>query len=56
MSNEWDLKECFGQQAEDILYGNAPYECLKCELFDKCHKITIAACLQSIATDLTLIT
>lgn len=56
MKNEWDSKECFGQQAEDMLHGNAPYKCLKCEIFDKCHKITVAACLQAISVDLSLIT
>jgi hypothetical protein len=29
---------------------------LDCDIFDKCHKITVAACLQAIATDLQLIT
>jgi hypothetical protein len=55
MKNEWDLKECFGQQAEDMLHGEAPYKCLECSFFDKCHKITVAACLQSISSDLDLI-
>ena len=56
MKNEWDSKECFGQQASDILYGKPPYKCLKCDVFDKCHKITVAACLQVISSDLDLIT
>lgn len=55
MGNEWDSKECFGQQAEGMLHGNPPYECLYCDIFDKCHKITVAVCLQSISTDLDLI-
>lgn len=55
MKNEWDAKECFGRQAEDMLYGDPPYNCLKCEYLDKCHKITVAACLQAIASDLDLI-
>jgi hypothetical protein len=54
MKNEWDSKECFGQQAEDVLHGETPYKCFKCSFFDKCHKITVAACLQSISTDLDL--
>jgi hypothetical protein len=54
--NEWDSKECFGRQAEDMLYGKPPYKCLKCDIFDKCHKITVASCLQAISTDLDLIT
>ncbi len=56
MENERDSKECFGQQAEDILYGEPPYKCLDCGIFDKCHKITVAACMQAISTDLALIT
>jgi hypothetical protein len=38
-----------------MLHGEAPYKCLECSFFDKCHKITVAACLQSISTDLDLI-
>ena len=56
MKNEWDSKECFGQQAEDMLHGKPPHGCLDCDIFDKCHKITVAACLQAIAIDLQLIT
>ena len=56
MGNAWDSKECFGRQAESMLYGEPPYACLDCDLFDRCHKITIAACLQTIASDLQLIT
>ena len=56
MKNEWDSKECFGQQAQEMLYGDPPYKCLDCKIFDKCHKITVAACLQSISTDLDLFT
>jgi hypothetical protein len=56
MKNEFEVKECFGQQAEDMLHGEMPYKCLKCDIFDKCHKITVAACLQAISTDLDLIT
>lgn len=55
MKTEWDSKECFGQQAEDMLHGEAPNKCFECSFFDKCHKITVAACLQSISTDLDLI-
>ena len=39
-----------------MLHGEPPYKCLDCDIFDKCHKITVAACLQAIATDLQLIT
>lgn len=56
MKNEWDSKECFGRQAEDLLHGQPPYKCLDCDIFDKCHKITVATSLQAISTDLDLIT
>ncbi len=55
MKNEWDSKECFGQQGEDMLHGEAPYKCLDCSIFDKCHKITVSACLQSISTGMDLL-
>jgi len=50
MTNEWASKECFGHQAEDMLRGDPPHKCLYCGIFDKCHKMTLAACLQSIST------
>ncbi len=55
MTNEWDAKECFGRQGEDIIYGDPPYKCLECLYFDKCHKISVASCLQAISSDLDLI-
>ena len=55
MTNEWDAKDCFGRQGDDMLHGDPPYKCLDCPFFDKCHKITVAGCLQAIATDLELI-
>ena len=56
MENEQGKKACFGNQGEGLLFGEEPDECLTCELFDKCHKITVAGCLQSIRDDLFLIT
>ena len=50
------LKECFGDQGGVILHGESPEECYTCELFDRCHKVTIAGTLQAIATDFDLIT
>lgn len=47
--------ECFGDQGGAILGGESSNKCATCELFDKCHKITIAASLQGIAMDLSLI-
>ena len=55
MPNRSNLKECFGMQAESLLDGQTPEACLKCELFDTCHKVTIAAALQGIAVDLSLL-
>jgi len=31
MKNGWDSKECFGQQAEDMLHGEAPNKCFDCQ-------------------------
>ncbi len=56
MTNDWKMKDCFGMQAEEMLYGEPPARCMECDVFEKCHKITVAACLQAIATDLQLIT
>lgn len=55
MKKEWDTMECFGRQAEGMLSGEAPHRCLECSLFDRCHKITVSACLQSISTDVGLL-
>ena len=49
------MPECFGCQAEPMLFGEAPDDCPGCEWFDKCHKITVAASLQSISDALDLI-
>ena len=50
-----DEKECFGSQSRDILFGEPPDKCLDCDLFEKCHKITIAACLQTMSEGIELI-
>ena len=49
------LPECFANQAESMLYGEPADDCIECEWFDKCHKITVAATLQSISSALDLI-
>ncbi|MEI8372798.1 MAG: hypothetical protein WCJ35_08190 [Planctomycetota bacterium] len=49
------LPDCFGEQGGVILGGESPKMCLDCQVFEKCHKITVAATLQAIATDLDLI-
>ncbi len=38
-----------------MIYGKPATKCLDCDLFDKCHKITVAGCLQSIADDALLL-
>ena len=50
-----ELPDCFGEQGGVILGGESPKACLDCRVFDKCHKVTVAATLQAIATDLDLI-
>ncbi len=49
------IKECFGDQGGTILGGETPEKCFSCELFDRCHKVTIAASFQGIAMDLSMI-
>lgn len=44
-----DIPECFGEQGAESLYGDPSTKCLDCEIFDKCHKITVTSCLQSLA-------
>lgn len=53
MTNKY--KECFGSQGRKMLYGEFPKDCMNCEEFDKCHKITIASSLQSISEGMDLI-
>lgn len=56
MESQKELMDCFGDQGGTILGGEAPNKCTTCDLFDRCHKVTIAASLQGIAMDLSLIT
>lgn len=42
METEIKLKDCFGDQGGKILGGESPEECWSCELFERCHKITLA--------------
>ena len=55
MKKETDGKWCFGRQAEGMLQGESPQKCVECGLFENCHKMTVAACLQSISTDVGLL-
>jgi hypothetical protein len=56
METKEKLKECFGDMGGKILSGEPADECWSCELFERCHKITLATSLQGIAMDLSLIT
>jgi len=49
-------KDCFGDQGGSVLGGEPPDECLTCEIFDRCHKVTMAIALQSVAGNLHFIT
>lgn len=50
------LKECFGSQGMAALYGETVEECFNCELYDKCHKMTMSITIQGLNVDLRLIT
>lgn len=50
-----EIPSCFGDQGGVILCGESPKACIVCRVFEKCHKITVAATLQAISTDLDLI-
>ncbi len=47
-------KECFGSMGRTMINGESADNCMSCQAFDKCHKLTIAATLQGIAVDLSL--
>jgi len=51
-----NLKDCFGEQGRDALFGESCEQCIGCSLFDKCHRVSIAICLQAISSDTNLIT
>ena len=50
-----ELPDCFGDQGGVVLCGESPKACLDCRVFEKCHKVSVAATLQAISTDLDLI-
>ena len=49
------MPECFASQGRSLLGGEMPTQCLDCDVFEQCHKITVAASLQSISDALDLI-
>jgi hypothetical protein len=49
------IENCFGSQGSKALHGESVEECIDCEFFDKCNKMTMAITLQAIGTDLELI-
>jgi hypothetical protein len=54
MEEKEQIKDCFGDQGGSMLHGEPPEDCLKCDIFDRCHKVTIAASIQGINMDLSL--
>ena len=56
MKSSTKAKDCFGLQGETMLHGEPADDCLECEQFDRCHKVTMASTLQCISMDLGLIT
>jgi hypothetical protein len=57
MESKSKVKDCFGSQGGSLLYGEAPINCFDCEkeIFDRCHKVSIAASLQRLNTDSDLV-
>ena len=53
MSSSDKIKECFGDQGGTIFHGELPKDCLTCDVFEKCHKVTVAVALQGINLDLS---
>ncbi|MCP4687020.1 MAG: hypothetical protein GY859_03160 [Desulfobacterales bacterium] len=47
-------KECFGSMGRSMMNGETADNCMTCEAFDKCYKLTMAATMQGIAIDLSL--
>jgi hypothetical protein len=58
METKSKVKDCFGDQGGAPLHGEVPINCLNCEkdIFERCHKVSIATSLQGINLDLGLIT
>jgi hypothetical protein len=56
METHQRVKDCFGDQGGAVLSGEPAIECVSCEVFDRCHKVTIAVALQGISVDTNLIT
>ena len=58
MDNKLKMKDCFGDQGGAPLHGEVPEGCFNCdsEIFDRCHKVSIATSLQGINLDFSLLT
>jgi hypothetical protein len=48
------IPECFSRQGEVMLYGEAPYGCAACEVFERCHKLSVAASLSVLEENVEL--
>lgn len=57
MDNKTKIKNCFGDQGGAPLHGEIPEDCLNCEIdvFNRCHKVSIATSLQGLCLDLGLL-
>ncbi len=47
-------KECFGTMGRSLIDGGSADNCLTCQAFDRCYKLSITATLQGISIDLSL--
>ncbi len=49
--------ECLGDQGGRVLFPGGSHEpCMRCSVFEKCHKLSIATYLAQISTDVSLAT
>ena len=57
METESKVADCFGDQGGAPLHGEIPEGCLHCDknIFDRCHKVSLATSLQGISLDLGLL-
>ena len=48
MTSSEKMKDCFGDQGGTVFHGEQPKDCLTCDIFEKCHKVTSSISLQGI--------
>jgi hypothetical protein len=54
MNKRADMPECFACQGGTMLHGKSADECVDCDWFDKCHKMTVSASILCISDALDL--